>query len=45
MSYPQRAKLSFELDETVERRIRGLVEETGLDVNLPNDWTFRDLGI
>ena len=36
---------TFELDETVEQRIRDLVEEAGFDANLPNDWTFRDLGI
>jgi len=36
---------AFELDETVEQRIRDLVEETSFDANLPNDWTFRDLGV
>jgi len=36
---------TFELDGTVEHRIRDLVEETGFDANLPNDWTFRDLGV
>jgi len=36
---------TFELDETVERRIRDLVAETGFDADLPDDWTFRDLGI
>lgn len=36
---------AFELDGTVERRIRDLVDETGLDADLPEDWTFRDLGI
>jgi len=36
---------TFELDDTVEQRIRDLVEETGFDANLPNDWTFRDLGV
>jgi len=36
---------TFELDDAVEQRIRDLVEETGFDANLPNDWTFRDLGI
>ena len=36
---------AFELDETVERRIRDLVAETGFDADLPDDWTFRDLGI
>ncbi len=36
---------TFELDDTVEQRIRDLVEEERLDTNLPNDWTFRDLGI
>jgi len=36
---------AFELDETVEQRIRDLVEEVGFDADLSNDWTFRDLGI
>ncbi|WP_251328734.1 hypothetical protein [Haloplanus pelagicus] len=36
---------TFELDETVEQRIRELVEETGFDADLPDDWTFRDLGV
>lgn len=36
---------TFELDDTVERRIRTLVAETGFDANLPDDWTFRDLGV
>ena len=36
---------TFELDDTVEQRIRDLVEEAGFDATLPNDWTFRDLGI
>lgn len=36
---------AFELDEMVERRIRDLVVETGIDDDLPDDWTFRDLGI
>ncbi len=36
---------TFELDETVEQRIRELVEETGFGADLPNDWTFRDLGV
>jgi hypothetical protein len=36
---------TFKLDDTVEQRIRDLVEETGFDADLPNDWTFRDLGI
>lgn len=36
---------SFAVDETVERRIRDLVAETGFDSDLPDDWTFRDLGI
>ena len=36
---------TFELDDTVEQRIRDLVEEAGFDADLPNDWTFRDLGI
>jgi hypothetical protein len=35
----------FELDETVEQRIRDLVAETGFDATLPNEWTFRDLGV
>ncbi|EMA55870.1 hypothetical protein [Halococcus salifodinae] len=36
---------SFDLDETVERRIRELVAETGFDDNLSEDWTLRDLGV
>ncbi|OYR56601.1 hypothetical protein [Halorubrum halodurans] len=36
---------TFELDDTVEQRIRDLVEEIGFDADLPNDWTFRDLGV
>jgi len=36
---------AFELDESVEQRIRNLVAETGFDADLPDDWTFRDLGI
>ena len=36
---------TFELDDTVEQRIRDLVEAAGFDADLPNDWTFRDLGI
>lgn len=36
---------TFELDDTVEQRIRDLVEETGFDAELPADWTFRDLGV
>jgi len=36
---------TFELDDAVEQRIRDLVAETGFDADLPNDWTFRDLGI
>jgi hypothetical protein len=36
---------AFELDEAVEQRIRDLVAETGFDADLPDDWTFRDLGI
>lgn len=36
---------AFELDETVERRIRDLVVETGVDADLPDDWELRDLGI
>lgn len=36
---------TFELDAAVEQRIRHLVEETGYDANLPDDWAFRDLGI
>jgi hypothetical protein len=36
---------TFELDDTVERRIRDLVAKTGYDVDLPDDWTFRDLGV
>jgi hypothetical protein len=36
---------TFELDETVEDRIRDLVVETGFDADLPDNWTLRDLGI
>ncbi|QAU11514.1 hypothetical protein EKH57_01300 [Halorubrum sp. BOL3-1] len=36
---------TFELDETVEQRIRELVDETGFDTDLSDEWTFRDLGI
>ncbi|MEZ3163864.1 hypothetical protein ABNG03_03655 [Halorubrum sp. RMP-47] len=36
---------TFELDDTVEQRIRDLVEAAGFDATLPNDWTLRDLGI
>jgi hypothetical protein len=36
---------TFELDDTVEQRVRDLVAETGFDATLPNDWTLRDLGI
>ena len=36
---------TFELDAAVERRIRDLVAERGYDATLPDDWTFRDLGI
>ena len=36
---------TFELDAAVERRIRDLVAERGDDATLPDDWTFRDLGI
>ena len=36
---------TFELDDTVEQRIRDLVEAAGFDATLPNDWAFRDLGI
>lgn len=36
---------TFELDDTVEQRIRDLVEETGFDATLPNDWMFREIGI
>jgi len=36
---------AFKLDETVEQRIRDLVEEMGFDADISNDWTFRDLGI
>lgn len=36
---------TFELDDAVEQRIRDLVEQTGFDADLPDDWTFRDLGI
>ena len=36
---------TFELDDTVDQRIRDLVAETGVDANLPSEWTFRDLGV
>ena len=36
---------TFELDDAVEQRIRDLVEAAGFDADLPNDWTFRDLGV
>ena len=36
---------TLELDDTVEQRIRDLVAETNFDANLPNNWTFRDLGV
>ena len=36
---------TFELDDTVEQRIRDLVEAAGFDADLPNDWAFRDLGV
>jgi hypothetical protein len=36
---------TFELDETVERRIRELVAEMGFDADLPDEWTLRDLGV
>jgi len=36
---------AFELDEAVEQHIRDLVAEGGFDADLPDDWTFRDLGI
>lgn len=36
---------AFELGETVERRIRDLAVETGVDADLPDDWTSRDLGV
>lgn len=36
---------TFELDDAVDRRIQTLVEETGFDDDLPDEWTFRDLGI
>ena len=36
---------TLELDDTVEQRIRDLVEAAGFDADLPNDWTFRDLGV
>lgn len=34
---------SFELDDTVEQRLRALVVETGLEKDLPSDWEFADL--
>jgi hypothetical protein len=36
---------TFELDTTVERRIRELVVDAGFDDSLPDDWTLRDLGL
>jgi hypothetical protein len=36
---------TFELDDTVEQRIRDLVEAAGFDADLPSEWTFRDLGV
>jgi hypothetical protein len=36
---------TFELDDAVEQRIRELVADTGFDAGLPEDWTFRDLGV
>lgn len=36
---------TFEVDEAVEGRIRDLVAETGVDAELPEGWTFRDLGV
>lgn len=36
---------TFELDDTVEERIRTLVEESGFDAGLSDDWTLRDLGV
>jgi hypothetical protein len=33
----------FELDSDVERRIRQLVIENGLDDDLPDDWEIADL--
>ena len=36
---------TFKLYDTIEQRIRDLVEEAGFDADLPNDWTFRDLGV
>ena len=36
---------TFELDDTVEQHIRDLVVEAGFDADLPNGWTFRDLGV
>ena len=36
---------SFELDETIEERIRELVIETGFDDELSADWSLRELGV
>lgn len=43
--WPEEFAYSFDLDETVEQRIRGLVAETGFDDDLSEDWTLRDLGV
>ena len=36
---------AFELGDSVERRIRDLVAETGFDTDLPDEWSLRDLGL
>lgn len=36
---------SFEWDPDVEQRIQRLVTETGVDEDLPHDWTFKDLAL
>lgn len=43
--WPEEFAYSFELDGTVEQRIRDLVAETGFDDDLPEDWALRDLGV
>jgi hypothetical protein len=36
---------AFELDATVEQRVRDLVVDAGFEGSLPDDWTLRDLGL
>jgi hypothetical protein len=43
--WPTELDYEFELDPDVERRIRALVTERGLDDGLPTQWTLRDLGL